>query len=320
LDKRIGPFSSITVFGGATVDRIAMTAGPAVLGASNPGTSRSAAGGVGLNVARNLARLGHSVRLVTRIGADAEGAAILAAAEAARVDMSAADVSETSSTASYQAAFDNAGGLVIGIADMAIAEEMTPATLGPAAARSPAGDLWVIDANLPAATIVFLAGEAQTAGRALAALAVSPVKALRLAAVLDRVTLLFANRAEAAALLGRVADEDQRTAAKLALGLAGKGLRHAVISDSAGPLAGASGGVVRAFTPLPAAVRSVNGAGDALAAGTIHGLALGQSLFEAVELGLAAAAITVESEATVTELTRDGLAVRIGGSIRRVTS
>ena len=87
MDEHIGPFDSITVFGGATVDRIAVTAGPAVLGASNPGASRAAPGGVGLNVARNLGRLSHRVQLVTRIGDDAEGAAILAAAKAAGVDM-----------------------------------------------------------------------------------------------------------------------------------------------------------------------------------------------------------------------------------------
>ena len=317
MDEHIGPFDSITVFGGATVDRIAVTAGPAVLGASNPGASRAAPGGVGLNVARNLGRLSHRVQLVTRIGDDAEGAAILAAAKAAGVDMGGITISDTSPTGSYQAAFDSGGGLVIGIADMSITDEMTPAALAPAAAQ--AGDFWVIDANLPATTIAFLASEAGAAKRTLAALAVSPVKALRLASVLDRLALLFANRAEAAALLGRHGREAQ-SLAELARQLTSMGLRNMVISDSAGPLVAASGGELRAMAPLPAAVRSVNGAGDALAAGTIHGLALGHGLFEAVEFGLAAAAITVESEATVAELTRERVAGRIGGGTRRAAS
>ena len=320
MEKRIGPFSSITVFGGATVDRVSVTAGPAVLGASNPGTSRAAPGGVGLNLACNLGRLGHRVRLVTRIGRDAEGTAILRAAEAAGVDMGQTSVSETSPTGSYQAAFDEAGGLVIGIADMAISDEITPETLGPAALRSPAGDLWALDANLPAATLAFLAGEARAAGRALAALAVSPAKALRLAPVLERLALIFANRAEAAALLGDLAGEGQLSAAELAQALAAASSGSVVISDSAGPLAAASGSTVRSFAPLPASVKSVNGAGDALAAGTIHGLALGQSLFEAVQFGLAAAAITVESAATVAELTAERVAARLGGETRRAAS
>src|SRR5437868_15280525 len=80
------PFDTITVFGGATVDRIAASSGPTVLGASNPGTARAFPGGVGMNVARALGRLGHAVRLVTRIGRDADGEIVLAAARAAGVD------------------------------------------------------------------------------------------------------------------------------------------------------------------------------------------------------------------------------------------
>ncbi len=53
----MGPFDSITIFGGATVDRIAASVGATVLGSSNPGTARAYPGGVGLNVARGLARL-----------------------------------------------------------------------------------------------------------------------------------------------------------------------------------------------------------------------------------------------------------------------
>src|SRR5690349_11577434 len=112
----MGPFDSITVFGAASVDRIAATVGATVLGASNPGTARAHPGGVGLNVARGLARLGHRVRLVSRIGRDADGEIVMAAAHAAGVDMSSVSVSGTAPTASYHAAFDHEGSLVIGVA------------------------------------------------------------------------------------------------------------------------------------------------------------------------------------------------------------
>ena len=85
-----------------------------------------------------------------------------------------------------------------------------------------------------------------------------------------------------------------------------------VLSNSADPLVVAVAGEVRQFVPLKAAVVSVNGAGDALAAGTIHGLALGRTLSEAVISGLATAALTVESAATVSPLvSREALAERI---------
>ena len=52
----------------------------------------------------------------------------------------------------------------------------------------------------------------------------------------------------------------------------------------------------RRLPALPATPRDVTGAGDALVSGTLFGLSRGQSLQEAARLGLAAAAVTVESE------------------------
>jgi pseudouridine kinase len=149
MDRRIGPFHSITVFGGATVDRIAVSGGPPVMGASNPGNAQTFPGGVGLNVAAALARLGHEVRLVGRIGADQDGETVVAAAGAAGLDTTFLGVSPTAPTGGYHAAFDDRGGLVIGIADMGIYDEMSPLAVSPAAAQSPIDDLWVVDANLP---------------------------------------------------------------------------------------------------------------------------------------------------------------------------
>ncbi len=288
---------SVTVFGGATMDHAAATAAPPVLGASNPGSAEVAPGGVGLNVARNLARLGHRVRLVSRVGDDADGAAVIAAARSSGIDPSWIAISPGARTATYRAAFDDAGGLIIGIADMAIFDEITPPAVAEAAARSPPGDLTLLDTNLPAATLAALVEAAARAGRAVAAVAVSPAKAAKLAPLLDRIALLFATRREAEAILGR--HDDLEATESIAAALSRRSHGGVVVTNAARPLAAASGGEVRAFAPFLATVRSVNGAGDALVAGAIHGLALGRPFFEAVPYGLAAAAITVEEAGTV---------------------
>ena len=309
----VGSFGSVTVFGGATADRIAATRAAPVMGASNPGTMRSTAGGVGFNVACVLARLGHPARLVTCLGDDEAGRAVLAAAKAAGVDTGRVAVTAARPTATYNAILDDRGGLIIGIADMEVLSGITPPAIAPAVAEAPADDLWVIDANLPPETIDFLAGEATATNRSLVGLPVSPAKALRLVPILDRIALLFANRAEAAVLLERDQGEGQASAAFLADSLSRRGSLDAVVTDAGGLLVAASGGRTRAFAPLRAEVRSVNGAGDAFAAGTIHGLAGGRGLFEAILSGLAAAAITLESDATLPdELTPALVAARIG--------
>jgi pseudouridine kinase len=139
------------------------------------------------------------------------------------------------------------------------------------------------------------------------------VKALQLAPVIGRLALLIVNRREAAAILGRPWSGKGPTAESLAVALAGSGPAAAIVTDSSEPLAVASGTETRSFASLRARVRSVNGAGDALAAGTIYGLSTNLSLLEAIPYGLAAAALIVESEETTRlDLTPDLLAARLG--------
>ncbi len=314
MDERTAWPGSVSVFGGASVDRLAASRAVPVMGASNPGTARATPGGVGFNVAVILARLGHPVRLVSRIGADTDGETVRAAAESAGIDTSCLSVSDAP-TATYHAALDQAGNLIVGIAAMEILDEMAPDTLRNAIETAPDGDWWVADANVSAETLACLTRAARAAGHPAAALAVSPAKAVRLAPILRDITVLFVNRKEAAAILGLPPGEQDRPAADLAKALAGRPRPDVVVTDAGAPLAVASGGEVRTFAPLPARVRSVNGAGDALAAGTIHGLASGRALFEAIRPGLAAAAITMEHGGTVPPgLTAAAIGARLGAN------
>lgn len=287
-------YDSVTVFGGATLDRLAATYGPPVMGASNPGSVRRSPGGVGFNLASVLARLGTPTRLVSRVGADSDGEAIVAAARGAGIDTTALAVSLSAPTAGYHATFDDTGNLVIGVADMKVCDEITPAAIATLAVSRGDGAFWAVDANLPEETLVFLAEEAHTTGTPLAAMTVSPAKALRLLPVLDRLTILFANRREAAALLGLDAS-GKRKVADLAVALSKPRAAHIVVTDGGDPLAVAHGGEVRAFAPRRADVKGVNGAGDTLAAGTIHALSVGADFHTAVRRGLSAAVMTLEA-------------------------
>jgi sugar/nucleoside kinase (ribokinase family) len=311
-------FDRVTVFGGITVDRIARTDAAAALGVSNPGTVRSSPGGVGFNMAASLARLGLRTRLVAIVGADADGESVLAAAKAAGVDVDRIVISRGRPTATYQAAIGDDGELVIGVADMQIYGELDPAAVAPAAAAGPeADDFWVVDANLMPETLAFLIGEANAARRPLAGLAVSPSKAARFAPLFDHLTYLFANRREAAAILGRAWDDKGPAPVELADEIRRGGCANVVVTNAREPLAAVAGSDMRAFAPLKATVRTVNGAGDALSAGTVYGLAQGRGLFEAIRFGLALSALTIESDETVrSDLTPTLLAERIGGGVR----
>jgi sugar/nucleoside kinase (ribokinase family) len=314
MDQLFSRFDRVTIFGGATIDRIARSSGRPVMGASNPGHARRLPGGVGYNIATILARLGVPTRLVTRVGADADGEAIICAAAEAGVDTTATTISPVTPTAGYHGVFDDRGDLVIGIADAAVLEEIGPLDVSDVAAASHGSEFWVLDANLCMETLDFLVEEAREQGHAVAAIAVSPAKAIRLYPMLERLTVLFANRLEAAALLGENPEEKTFSTAFAARELARHGPLKVVVTGGNGPLAVASGGEMRSFTPLKTDAKAVNGAGDSFAAGTISGLARGKSLNDSIRLGLAAAALTVESgDVAAAPFHPDALEERIAG-------
>ncbi len=280
----------IACIGGAHIDRHGVLKGPLIAGTSNPGNVTTDFGGVARNVAENLARLGRGVTMVSRVGDDDNGAAVAARLELLGIDTSLVSVAKRA-TASYTAIVEPGGELVLGLADMDLYDEMVPGTTDLERLRNHA--LWFADANLPAETIAWLLGRAE--GIPVAVDAVSVVKARKLRGALPRISILFANIAQAASIAEVEAMGD---AAQAARGLQALGARAGVVTAGAAGIAVWTGDDVRAMAALPAVPRDVTGAGDALIAGTLFGVTEGRDLFDAARLGLAAAAITVESGST----------------------
>lgn len=290
----------IACIGGAHVDRRGVLHAPLVLGTSNPGAVYTDFGGVARNVAQNLARLGCDVALCSRVGNDEAGRAVLAQP----LDTSLITVSTACPTASYTAILENTGELVIGLADMDIYREVTPAVLAPAMPRLRQAALWFVDCNLPAATLAWLLDQAPVP---VAVDAISVAKSVRLLPLLPRIRYLFCNLAQAGALAG--------TGFQLAEDAAGAltrlGATGGVVSSGPCGIAVYDAHGIHAIPALPATPRDVTGAGDALVAGTLYGLAQQLDLPAAARLGLAAAAIAVESSSSAApSLTPEALHAR----------
>jgi pseudouridine kinase len=295
------PAPTVACIGGAHLDRHGVLYQPVVLGTSNPGAVFTDFGGVARNVAMNLARLGCRVILCSRVGKDEPGRQVLSQP----LDTSWITVSDCLPTASYTAVLEPSGELVLGLADMAIYEELTPAVLAQALPDLRRTSLWFLDANLPAETIQFLlaaAGDIPTAVDA-----VSVAKSQRLGSLFPAIRYLFCNLAQAGALLGTtftdsaLASECLRRRGSLS-GIVTAGSRGIAVYDAS---------TIQTMAALPAKPRDVTGAGDALVAGTLYGLAHHLDLCAAARLGLAAAAITVESDrSTSPELSSEAMYAR----------
>ena len=293
--------ATIACIGGAHIDRHGRLHAPLVPGTSNPGSVFTDLGGVARNVAVNLASLGCRVLLCSRVGDDEAGRQVKSQA----VDASLISISERRPTASYTAILEPDGELVLGLADMDVYEEVTAELLMPALGKLREASLWFLDANLPVSTIEWLldsAGEIP-----VAADAVSVAKSKRLLPLLSRIRYLFCNRAQAGVLSGSSFQTPEEAACSLSVA----GSRAGIVSAGAEGIAVYDNGGVRTLHALSAEAKDVTGAGDALVAGTLFGLTRDLDLFDSARLGLAAAAITVESDnSTAASLTPEALVAR----------
>lgn len=284
---------SVVVLGGANIDLKARSKGAVVAATSNPGTACLTPGGVGRNVAENLARLGTPVCLLTAIGNDVLGGDLLAATARAGVDVSLIRRLDVA-TGTYTAVLDDQGELVVAVADMVAVESLTPADVEAATGAIAAADLVVLDGNLLPSTTTAVLDIAASAGVRVVVEPVSVPKARRLSSVVRRpLFLLTPNAAELAAITG-LGDRAAALAALHDSGVETVWLRL----GAEGSLLSTRDGVVE-LGPVRTDVVDVTGAGDAMLAAFCHFLLAGETPAEAARLGHVAAALTVASSSTV---------------------
>ena len=175
--------SGAVVIGGANLDVRARSTSRALPATSNPGTVTMTPGGVGRNVAENLARLGTPVRLVAAVGRDDPGERLLAETAAAGVDVEHV-VRTDQPTGTYVAVLGADGELVVAVSDMAGTDRLLPDDVRRVEPLVAAAAVLVLDGNLSTATL--------DAGLEVAAAAGTPV-------LLDPVSVPKAQAAGAAA-------------------------------------------------------------------------------------------------------------------------
>lgn len=286
----------IAVVGGANLDVGGRSFAPLLSRDSNPGVIRSSLGGVGRNIAHNLALLGAEVTLITALGGDDGARRIRQSCRDLGIDLSGARTVPDAGTSTYLFLCAPDGDMEMAVSDMAIYESLTPDYLATVLPLLNGAALTVLDANLPAASLEYLA---ENCTAPLFADPVSAAKAPRLRAALPRLHTLKPNRIEAAALSGvPITDEDSLFRAADALLSAG--LQRVFITLGQDGVLWAEGDR-RARLPNPPLTRRVNasGCGDAFTAALAWAALRGAGPEESARIALTAAAIAMESAETV---------------------
>jgi sugar/nucleoside kinase (ribokinase family) len=265
----------IACAGAAHWDIVARAAAAPFPGCDLPGTAVRRPGGVALNIALALAAEGLAAALVSVIGLDTEGEALMAAAAGAGIATDAV-LRAPEPTGCYTAIEGPDGALFASVADCAALDRHAGSLALPEATG-----LAILDGNLPAAVLARLSGACPDPILVPA----SPAKALHLRPLLPGATL-YANLEEVAALTGHA----HADTAAAALALTALGVRQAIVTDGPNPVALAEGTDVLTARPPAVTARSVTGAGDRLLAAHLGAMSRGLDAAGALDHAVAAAA------------------------------
>jgi len=333
LSDSRGRFGGVVVIGGANIDLRGRPAGEVLARhTSNPGNINVGSGGVGRNIAHNLALLNVPVTLLSAVGDDGEGIRILEETGKAGVRTEQMIISGEHPTGIYLAILDEKGEMEVAVSDMRILEEITVDYLRSKAYLIKESKIVVMDTNIPEQSIEYVVDLCNKVKVPVLIEPVSLEKAKKIRKVLDgrgrwNIDYITPSENELESILRveteRESDEDEGIdvdVVKAAEELRRKGAKNVIVtlgkrgiyvsySGAGGSSEGGQDepGRGKFMAPYKGEVVDVTGAGDALVAGLVYGIYKGYSMEVAARFGLGAAALTISTKEVVRRDLREGL-------------
>jgi pseudouridine kinase len=299
--------NDVALFGGSTYDVTGVLLKEARPNDSNPSRIRACCGGVGRNIAENLARLGLGVRFVSAFGTDAFSREMIASCEAVGIDTGDSYIAEGARGGAYVNLLDAKGELLIAASDLSLIEEFPDDLLRNSVSRANACKLAVVDANLTEDALSRIAGQCEIP---LIGDAVSVAKAGRFRRVFPHMHALKTNIGELAALADREIKSDRDLIAAMAC-LRAAGVERVFVTMGRDGACCFDGDGMTRVPGFPAEVRSVTGAGDAFCAAVVYGIYHGLPATDILMLGTAMSHITLASPLAVSRDMTKAEALRV---------
>lgn len=283
--------AALTVVGARNFDIYATPVNPLIEADSNPGHVFTTPGGVGRNIAENLARLGCDVQMLTALGEDAFGDAIAKNAADAGLDLSRALRLADLSSSVYVCINKADGDIAVAVSDMDISQQITPAYLAQNEDVFSASRMVVADANLSQDALLYLW---QHYGEKLCVDCVSTPKSTKLMPVLNGLYCLKANRSEAQAITG-IHVQTTTDAKAAAQEMHRLGIRYAIITLGADGALVSDGTAALQMPLMSGETLNTSGCGDAFFAGALYAMTRQEPLKDVLRSGLAMARICAAS-------------------------
>lgn len=289
---------TVTCAGGANIDVQGFSNAPVNMRDSNPGMIRLCPGGVGRNIAENLAWLGADVRMVSAVGEDPFAEIILKSCRDAGMDVSHVEIVPGERSSAYLVLTDHDGDMLAAVSDMHILKRMDANFIFRHTEAFDSADAIVLDPNLsPECLDVLTSGWSH---KPLFADPISTTYAGTLKQFLHRLFMIKCNRQEAEVFAEmEIRNETElETAADRILS---DGTACAVITlGSNGVFYKDRDGLRLRKFHQPLEPVSATGAGDSFTAAMVYGWLDRMSPEASLDLAMKAAEITIMDVMTVT--------------------
>ncbi|NLY35835.1 MAG: kinase [Tissierellia bacterium] len=293
ITKGFGTTCRVIVIGGCNIDLQGISSQGIKLQDSNPGKLLTSAGGVGRNIASNIARLGLSTCLLTALARDEDGEYLRLSTLEDGVDMTDILYSKDYPTSVYLSVLDEKGELVVAINQMDILSQLNTDYLKEKKDRIDGSSLIVIDANLEEEAIEYLCKN--HGNKLIFADPVSAIKSRKLKNFLQYFYAIKPNLLEMETLVGRKL-RDMRDYKKAIGELLELGVKQVYLTlGKEGVLVADSKRIIHA-TGEVSHLQSVTGAGDAFLAAAVYSTFKGWDIERLAGFSQAMALISLESK------------------------
>lgn len=286
----------VAVIGGANMDILGFPYKSLTYKDSNPGIIKISSGGVGRNIAENLARLGVSVKLITVLGKDMYGNRIIEESKRIGLDILDSLILEGESTSSYMAILDEKGDMAVSISHMDILNNMTVEFIKSRNSIIEHSMLLVLDTNIPYDVIEYIVTAYRD--KAIFLDTVSTAKAKKVKDIIGCFHTIKPNKMEAEILSGIRIDnkDDLISVSKYFLN---KGVKRVFITLGSDGVFYTDGSRTGFLKGPEVKVVNATGAGDAFMAALAYGYIEDIDIEESAKMGIAGSILALIHEDTI---------------------
>lgn len=284
------------VVGSINMDVCGYASSKLVYADSNPGKIKCTPGGVGRNIAENIALLGKECHLLSVVGSDFYGSTLIDETKKAGVNVDKCHVLHGENTSTYVSLLDATGEMLVAINDMLILEKLTPMLLSDSKDLIQHAGALILDCNLTEEALEWLF--TNSGGVPIFVDTVSAFKAPKIKNWLSHIHTLKPNRIEAEILSGKKITQPadasgvagwfhEQGVQRIALSMGADGVYYSDVEQHTGW-----------SRPFNIDVVNVTGAGDAMMSGLVSCWLEDMPFGESIRFAQGCSALTLSSEFT----------------------